>query len=136
MNKYLCLDDYRKVEDCLLTHDGIYKPNEKQFLLEATNTNKWDWDLVKSFDEFKKYIDENGIPLIISFDNDLCEKHYIGDFSTEKSGLDCLLYLIDKCKELNRKLPVCYVHSFNPIRRKMMKDIIREQSIFKKNDDC
>lgn len=135
MSKYLCLDDYRKVEECLLTFDGIFRPDEKQFLLEATNTNKWDWDLVKSYDEFKKYIDENGVPEIVSFDSDLEPRAYVGDYSSGNSGLNCLYYLIEKCKELGRRLPVCYVHSFNPVRRVMMKQIIREQSIFKINDE-
>ena len=131
MNKYLVLDDYRKVEECLLTFDGFFATGNQVPLLIVTKRNKWDWDLVKSYDEFKKYIDENGIPAIISFDHDLENKAYVGDYSSNNNGLNCLNYLIEKCKELKRALPVCYVHSFNPVRRKMMKEIIREQSMFK-----
>lgn len=64
------------------------------------------WHIVRSYDEFVNYINENGIPQHISFDHDL------GD---GKTGYDCVKWLLT-----DRKLPkgfTYYVHSQNPVGR-------------------
>ncbi len=106
----LFLDDFRYPEDCFeYTHNTLY-------LLE-------DWVTVRSYDEFVKYIQENGLPEMISFDHDLADEHYgIHDhleemeYATyqEKTGYDCAKWLINYCMDNNKKLPATIlIHSMN-----------------------
>lgn len=118
MEKYLLLDDIR---DCQMTFNitknSIYLLN--------------DWDIVRNYDEFINYILKNGLPSVISFDNDLADEHYVPseywdnyDLSKEfqesqsyreKTGNDCAKWLLEYCYENNLKLPQCMVHSANPV---------------------
>ena len=34
------------------------------------------WEIVRNYDDFVKWIEENGLPDIVSFDHDLAEVHY------------------------------------------------------------
>jgi hypothetical protein len=83
------------------------------------------WTVVRSYDEFIKYMSENPVPDIISFDHDLADEHYHDpetwakvkehgiDYTIyrEKTGLDCVKWLVDNDIRLNR----WQVHSMNPI---------------------
>lgn len=63
---------------------------------------------VKSYIEFKSYIDENGIPDNISFDHDL------GDVSDdEKTGMTCCNYLIEYCMDHKLDIPTYRIQSSN-----------------------
>lgn len=59
--------------------------------------------------EFENYIKENGLPDLISFDNDLG----IGNVE----GYDCAKWLVNYCLDNNTALPQWYVHSANPVAR-------------------
>jgi hypothetical protein len=87
-----------------------------------------DWDIVKTYDEFVEYIETNGVPDVISFDNDLADEHYDSDMYSlsdsynqkyskfkEKTGYDCAKWLCDYCVVNSLPLPKYYVHSMNPI---------------------
>ena len=117
--KKLFLDDVRQVRDAC-----YYMPNPKDY---------WDgdWDIVRNFGEFVKYITENGLPDLISFDHDLADFHY--DYkpedydnmtedemnmkfgSMEKTGLDCAKWLVEYCLDNGLNIPDYFVHSANPL---------------------
>jgi len=89
------------------------------------------WEIVRSFDEFKNYIETNGLPTFISFDHDLADEHYLSAHlqsdhnqskewqdalvPKEKTGYDCALWLVDYCIDNHLKLPEYYCHSMNPV---------------------
>jgi hypothetical protein len=120
MNK-LFLDDIRLPKDAI----GLVSSNMNQFYWEN------DWFVVKNYDEFRNYIEKNGLPDFISFDHDLADFHYdlkpedydsmseddmVRKFgSMEKTGFDCAKWLVDWCLENSLKLPDFVVHSANPI---------------------
>lgn len=62
---------------------------------------------VKTQPEFENYIKENGLPDLISFDNDLG----LGN----GEGYDCAKWLVEYCMNNNVQLPEWYVHSANPV---------------------
>ena len=108
----LFLDDYRQPKDAcnLVNNPRIY----------------WDgdWEVVKDYPEFCKWITENGLPEIVSFDHDLADVHYEVDFDdwdnltadqlgVEETGLDCAKWLVNFCEIHGKKLPEYYVHSAN-----------------------
>lgn len=63
---------------------------------------------VKSYKEFKAWIDSNGLPAAICFDHDL------GDFGdNEKTGYDCAKYLVQFCMDNNLDIPKFDVQSSN-----------------------
>lgn len=87
----LFLDDLRMPEEVtwIRLHDGPY-------------------DIVRTFDEFTAYIEEHGVPSVISFDNDLGED--------EPEGRDCAKWLVEQVLdgkiEMNENLQFT-VHSKN-----------------------
>jgi hypothetical protein len=116
--KRLFLDDVRNPGDCVL----YMKKNDVYY--------ETDWDIVRNYNDFVKYITENGVPDEISFDHDLADEHYDPsmyvsseeygkryDKFREKTGYDCAKWLTDYCVENVIPLPTCYVHSMNPVGR-------------------
>jgi hypothetical protein len=90
----LFLDDIREVE-------WIYNGEMRDYL-------KLPWVTVRTYEEFVKWIEENGMPNFISFDHDL---------GTEKTGYDCAFWLVEYCMDNNVPLPKYNVHSANPVGR-------------------
>jgi len=119
MGYRLFLDDFRVPEDC-----SKYMGNPEEY-------RKFEWVVVRNYDEFINYIKENRLPTHISFDHDLADSHYTpqeywtdyeesrkwqeAQVHTEKTGNDCARWLIQYIRQNNLELPVCYVHSMNPV---------------------
>ncbi|MFW5847464.1 MAG: cyclic-phosphate processing receiver domain-containing protein [bacterium] len=117
---FLFLDDIRYPENAFC-YTG------RQFYLDET------WVIVRSYNEFVKHIELNGLPDIISFDHDLADEHYAPQeywksrevlekyyeeqtpTYTEKTGYDCAKWLIEYCLDKQEKLPDFYCHSMNPV---------------------
>jgi hypothetical protein len=115
---FLFLDDIREPE-----HAFAYTKQE-MFLNEK-------WQVVRNFDEFKNFIESNGLPTFISFDHDLADTHYTPEYLwddydkskewqdeqiyTEKTGYECAKWLVDYCIDNELKLPKYYCHSMNPV---------------------
>ena len=82
------------------------------------------WDIVRSYDEFVAYIEENGVPEMISFDADLAAVHYTSFTyeGPEKDGVACAKYIIDN------NLPIHYwsCHSMNPIKREKIISLLKD----------
>jgi len=117
----LFLDDIRNPTDC------IQYMNTK---IDCSIYHR-EWFVVRSYDEFVSWINDNGLPELISFDNDLADEHYVpkelwNDYDKskehqeaqeykEKTGLECAKWLVDYCMDNNKNLPKYIVHSQNPV---------------------
>jgi hypothetical protein len=97
--------------------------------------NEWvdgidEWQVVRSYDEFIKHIQLNGLENyeVISLDHDLGEsamKEYYNNVHpnytlnynniVEKTGYDCAKWLVAESMKTNIPLPQIYTHSANPI---------------------
>ena len=77
--------------------------------------NESDWYIVRNYEEFVHHITKNGLPSLISFDNDLAQVY---------EGIDCAKWLIDYC--INNKLPICnyLVHSKNPVAKERISTLL------------
>jgi len=97
------------------------------------------WNVVRNYNEFEKWIIENGIPNLISFDHDLAKEHiddYFSQFAKEgfqipdyesykeKTGLDCAKFVVEYCQKMNVPLKQCVVHSHNPVGAKNIQTFI------------
>ena len=71
---------------------------------------------VKTQSEFENYIKENGLPDLISFDNDLG----IGN----GEGYDCAKWLVEYCIDNNINLPDWHVHSANPVAKENIENLL------------
>ncbi len=92
--------------------DDIRKPNSMIF------DDGIPWVVVRSYDQFVKIINGNGMPSFISFDHDISIEHYSeSDYSKvkEKTGFHCAQFLIEYCEQHNLPLPNYQVHSLNPV---------------------
>ena len=132
--KCLLLDDIRDSRDC-------YLYGERMTLKQASGIPHDIWVVVRNYDEFVKYLEENGIPDVVSFDNDLdpyleivqernmCASGFY-DFRSlpNKTGCHCAEYLAKKCIRENHEVPEYYIHTMNslarPIIAKIMEDAI------------
>ncbi len=93
-----------------------------------------DWIVVRSYGQFINYIVKNGLPTIISFDNDLgddiANSHLdkVEWFDENKNkileGIDCANWLVNYCLDNNLKLPKCLVHSANPSGYENIKSLL------------
>jgi hypothetical protein len=124
----LFLDDNRNPYDVFKTTiNPIYEDNN--------------WVVVKNYNQFVEYIQQNGLPEVISFDHDLSFDHYTednqkGDLNyddfKEKTGYHCGVWLIEYCTKMNLKLPKYFVHSMNPVGSKNIENLL---SSFDKSSD-
>ena len=134
-NYNLFLDDYRHPWDCI-GYVRFYGIRPDIYVSK-------EWVIVKNYEDFVKHIEENGLPLTISFDHDLHDEHYcpnefFNDYDawaatqnfTHKTGLECLEWFIEYCKDNNHTPPEIYVHSMNDCRRGRMNKILTN---FKEN---
>jgi len=93
-----------------------------------------DWIVVRSYDEFVKYIKTHGVPQLISLDHDLADEHYQYlltqddvDYSKyiEKTGMECVKWLCNYCIDNKVKFPEYWIHTQNIIGGKNMFEYIR-----------
>lgn len=140
-NRYLFLDDMRH------NTTDVYNYRNPDVTFSYSLYNIPDkWDYVKNYDEFVEYFKTNKMPQIVSFDHDLHPEHYlpreywecfeksyhtqVENYKTykEKTGLDCLQYLLDYCDETNQKYPKIIFHTQNPVGEFFMKKLLMERS--------
>jgi hypothetical protein len=133
--KFLFLDDVRVPRNAFLW-------DKNQSLYEASGIPEIKWDIVRSYDEFVEYIQKNGIPDVVSFDNDLWDVGYelqtnptdealakqfqmIGwqEFDI-KTGAHCAQYLVEACKVRRVPIPKYYIHTANSAARPIIKEIL------------
>lgn len=100
-------------------------------------SSPFDWVVVRSFNEFVKQIEENGLPSVISFDHDLAIEHYNEGLAglpprkdyKEKTGYDCAKWLVEYCMDNKKKIPEFYVHSMNPVGRENIKCLLMQANM-------
>jgi hypothetical protein len=89
-----------------------------------------EWEIVRSYDEFVKKVEEKGLPNFVTFDHDLAQEHYPFfnaekgnmpeiDYASykERTGYDCARFLVAYCLERGLRLPPFTCHSLNPVGR-------------------
>ena len=92
-----------------------------------------EWKIVRNYDEFVRFITQNGLPTRVSFDHDLADSHYSDAHSTtipyesytEKTGYDCAKWLAKYCAEHKLPFPETFVHSLNPVGSDNIKSIVQ-----------
>lgn len=87
---------------------------KKLFLDDIRVPQTEGWEIVRSYDNFVKWIEEKGIPDVISFDHDLAD---VDDLTKEKTGYDAAKWLCEYCWMNGVPLPDYNVHSANPVGR-------------------
>ena len=94
-----------------------------------------EWEIVKDFREFVKFVENNGIPKVVSFAHDLVDEHYeimcacgssedFPDTFNEKTGLDCAKWLVGHHILKGGAFPKILVHSMNPYGSERIKNYI------------
>lgn len=91
----------------------------KLFLDDTREPPSLDWEVVRSFEQFKNIITSNGLPLLVSFDYDLTT-----DFSDKrtKTGLACAVWMQEFIVQRNLRCPDFRVHSQNHSGAKKIRD--------------
>lgn len=76
---------------------------------------KHKYTIVRNYNEFIRTVETNGLPVFVSFDNDLGE---------QKEGYDCAKWLVNYCLDNSLNFPTYTVHSKNPIASERISSII------------
>ena len=116
--KRLFLDDIRVPVDCPKAHYMSYRKIDLTIYHE-------EWNIVRSHGQFVKWIEENGLPDLISFDHDLgddtnlkgvlpIDEWFDIDNNREYTGMDSAKWLVGYCIDNELPLPEFAVHSANP----------------------
>lgn len=95
---------------------GMGTTMQKLFLDDERDPPDSSWAVVRNYASFAAYLQEHGVPDVISFDHDLAEEHYEACFAgvenalfQEKTGYDCACLLLSY-STLPRKV---IIHSRN-----------------------
>jgi hypothetical protein len=129
----LFLDDVRQVKDAFLYDSG-------KMLADASGIYESKWEIVRTYEQFVKWVCDNGIPDVVSFDVDLCEDHvkyYMNiarienywdhTFFKTKCGIHCAEYLLDYCNKSGKPFPKWFTHSANHFGREHLGKILPKQ---------
>lgn len=111
MKKILWLDDKRNPMEKHPTEKGTW------ISLFSPIQDYWNCEIVwlKKYDEFVSWITENGLPDAICFDHDLSDIHISKSTYKEKTGYDCVKWLVEYCLDNNiKELPKWSIQSSNP----------------------
>lgn len=102
-----------------------------------------EWVIVRNYDNFVRIITDFELPLRISFDHDLADKHY-WEFHraketdgiihyenlVEKTGYHCAKWLVNYCLDRKLPLPEYYIHSWNDIGAANIKSLLESYKKF------
>ena len=118
--RYLFLDDERSPSNV----DWIQLP----FLSDE------EWEIVRDFSQFKQWIENYGLPDVVSFDHDLAdfghrEKTLDKD---ERTGLDCAKFMVDWCLDHDLACPSFFVHSKNLAGKENIQELLSQFALFQK----
>lgn len=124
--KRLFLDDWRIPRDCATY---MWRRTDCRIFQE-------DWDIVRSYGQFVKWVEDNGVPDLVAFDYDLAdveelkeslpfEEWFDIDQNRVYTGLDCASFLLDYCKERGFKFPEYVIHSANPDGTEEIKNLLK-----------
>lgn len=113
MKNILWLDDIR---DPFVIKEWIYiiQYLKEEYLEIEDEPCEVQW--IRTQTEFEKYIKENGLPDLISFDNDLG----IGN----GEGYDCAKWLVEYCMDNTVQLPKWFIHSANPVAKENIENLL------------
>lgn len=128
----------------LLWLDDVRDPQDIRW---KEYTQSFDCDQVvwvKDYNEFVEWITQNDLPAFMSLDHDLSPDHYVPkeywgnkqaedkwiaeQASKEKTGMDCVKWLVDYCNLNRKRLPLTVVHSFNTSGRENMRAYLSNAS--------
>ena len=132
MKTLLWLDDIR----------DPYSSEFEDFLVFSPVSPPYNVHWVKSYAEFKNWIQYWGLPDGIAFDHDLGDNPElrvalgIGDWfnmeeNREYTGYDCAKWLVDYCIDNKKTLPAFNSHSANPVGKENILSLLNN---FKKNE--
>jgi hypothetical protein len=125
--KKVFIDDIRYPENLFYGGAG------KEWTLDPLFENNTEWAIVRSYDEFVEFIEQNGPIDLVSFDHDLHYEAYLPenqegeidyDAMEVKTGYHAAEWLIQYCKENNVEFPEYRVHSMNPQGRRNIEQVI------------
>lgn len=136
----LFLDDKRNPSDAYLDSTDLKNNTPLPTLISLcshSGIKESEWVVVRDFDDFALMLRHCGIPKVVSFDHDLHMehmKHYFqvtrqtGNIEYEnfeyKTGLQCAELLAERCKALEIKPDICYIHSANEYGKINIKKVI------------
>lgn len=103
--------------------DDLRSLQEAETLTGNTIYTSVQWVVVRSYKDFKELLDSlQTAPLRVSFDHDL--GHIPEDNEVEKDGKLCADHLVRICIEKGWDMPMCFIHSANPIGRQRIQYVL------------
>ena len=104
---------------------------KKLYLDDVRTPNTDGWEIVRTYEDFVNWVNENGLPDMVSFDHDLADVSYDPKTTSqsftyrEKTGYDAAKWLCEYCWTNGLPLPQWNVHSANPVGRDNINSILK-----------
>jgi DhnA family fructose-bisphosphate aldolase class Ia len=118
------------LDDVRMPVDAVKHTKNFQYL-------SMEWEIVRNYDQFVAHIKKHGLPELVSFDHDLADVHYhesmyegtkvymkYVETTGEKTGSDCVKWLIEYCMDNNKPFPKYWLHTMNPAGKENMESLI------------
>jgi len=120
--------------------DDIRMPQQVYEYIKNNIYLSLEWIIVRNYEEFVQAITDD-FPDVISFDHDLADSHYTPEYlwmdydkskewqeqqvHKEKTGYECAKWLVEYCLDNDLDLPLCYVHSMNPVGKDNINNLLK-----------
>jgi len=133
------LELYNLFLDDIRYPNGAYLYDKDVNLIDATGIPTNQWQIVRSYESFVRYINKNGLPDTVSFDHDLHFEHIrhyhevtqptggvieYGNLE-HKTGKSCAEFLVRKWEECGKPPLRVYIHSANQYGAKNIKEVLK-----------
>jgi len=131
----------------LLWLDDIRSPfeNDGSWLVFSPIEQPFEVIWVKTYDEFTKWITDNGLPTAICFDHDLGKDIALANIksgmskreakrirrNSTKTGKDCANWLVEYCMDNEKDLPLYNIQSANPVGKENIDGLLKNFLKFK-----
>ena len=89
------------------------------------------WVIARNMSEVEWLVDQSGPPDFVSFDHDMTDAHYGGNYSDGQTGADIAFVLI---RLLGGQMCDYQVHSLNPDGARRIHDAIKRAALAKKEE--
>ncbi len=132
----------------LLWLDDVRNPLEDGWLVFSPIEQPCNVIWVKSYNDFVKFIELNGLPEAICFDHDLGlpnqlkwrdkgkskrESRRLARLE-EKTGMDCAKWLVNYCLDKGLALPLYNIQSANPVGKSNIDELLKGYIKYQKEE--
>jgi hypothetical protein len=143
--KWFIIDKLLTFISCSMSYnlflDDKRNPSDIWNHIKSPEYAVYNWVIVKDYNSFVQTIQDNGIPVRISFDHNLSDEHIIRQNKTkinyssykDKTGYDCAVWLIEYCLDYEISLPKYKIHAEEGLGKQNIENLLESFDKYQKS---